>query len=78
MVPVSKLNRRNEIVSYSTCFQFYVLLFKIICLKFGKIQFKVQGVTHNPVPWVKNIDFKDFFNMQCTQDLIQETANETD
>ena len=54
---VSKLMRRSQImVQYSTCFQFYALPFKAIYLKLRKMQFNHQGVAHNPVPRIENID----------------------
>ena len=41
----------------------------------GKMQFNIQGVAHNPVSWIENIDS---MISKDTQHLIQETANETD
>ena len=43
------------------CFSFYRFLFyalplKIISLELSKMQFNVQGVTHNPVAQIENID----------------------
>ena len=49
----------------------------MIFLELGKMGFSIQlqGVTHNPVPQIKNIDSRIFQDTQC---VIQETANETD
>jgi len=47
----------------------------MIFLEFGNMQFNIQGVAHNPVPWIENIDLKIFYD---TQRIIQETANESD